>query len=286
MGHYYGEDKGVLSHRILTEIDDDDDDDDGADHRDIDQVSNNDIIDAEPENDVEIGNDIKNVHDKVEYNNPAPMDISKHLGREMPSIDIGQQLMPGRTRGQTRDTLEIAEENFENFYMECAILSVIIGTIGNDEPRNFKEAWWYTDQTKRKKWREEIRKELSDMITRGVWKKVPLNDVPEGCRLIGSKWVFKEKRDGSFHAPLVWLGYSQVPGVDFSDNFAPVVNDVTFRIVQVIRLMFQLDAVLVDVETAFLYGVLNEEIYMKVPEGYKEVYGELNDTALLLIMAL
>jgi len=84
----------------------------------------------------------------------------------------------------------------------------------------------------------------------------------------------------------VCLGYSQVPGVDCSDNFAPVVNDVTFRIIQVIRMMLQLDAVLVDVETAFLYGVLNEEIYMRVPEDYKEVYGELNDTALLLIMAL
>ena len=51
-------------------------------------------------------------------------------------------------------------------------------------------------------------------------------------------------------------------------------------------MMLQLDAVIVDVETAFLYGVLIEEIYMKVPEGYKEVYGELNDTALLLIMPL
>ena len=214
------------------------------------------------------------------------MDISKHLEREMHSIDIGQQLMPGRTRGQTREALAIAEENFDNFYMECAMMSAIVGTIGNDEPRNFKEAWWHTDQIKKRKWRKAIRKKLSDMITRGVWKNVPLDDVPEGRRLIGSKWVFKEKRDGRFHAQLVCLGYSQVPGVDFSDNFAPVVNDVTFRVVQVIRMMLQLDAVLVDVETAFLYGVLNEEIYMKVPEGYKEVYGELNDTALLLIMAL
>ena len=51
-------------------------------------------------------------------------------------------------------------------------------------------------------------------------------------------------------------------------------------------MMLQLDAVLVDVETACLYGVLNKEIYMKVPEGYKEEYGELNDTTLLLIVAL
>jgi len=89
------------------------------------------------------------------------------------------------------------------------------------------------------------------MITRGVWKNVPLDDVPEGRRLIGSKWVFKEKRDGRFRARLVCLGYSKVPGVDFSDNFAPVMNDVTFRIVHVIRMMLQLDAVLLMLKLPF-----------------------------------
>jgi len=59
-------------------------------------------------------------------------------------------------------------------------------------------------------------------------EKVPLNDASEGQQLIGSNWVFKEECDGCFHAKLVCLGYSQVPGVDFSDNFAPVMNDVTF----------------------------------------------------------
>ena len=38
------------------------------------------------------------------------------------------------------------------------------------------------------------------------------------------------KRDGTYRARLVALGYSQVPGLDFTDNFAPVVNDVTFRV--------------------------------------------------------
>jgi len=73
MVHHYGKEKGLSPHWILTESDDDDDDE--ANHRDIDQVSNNDIIDAEPENDVEIGNDFENVHDKVEYDNLAPTDI-------------------------------------------------------------------------------------------------------------------------------------------------------------------------------------------------------------------
>jgi len=59
------------------------------------------------------------------------------------------------------------------------MMSAIVGTIGNNEPRNLKEAWWHTEQIKRKKWRKSIRKELLNMITQGVWKNVPLNDVPE-----------------------------------------------------------------------------------------------------------
>ena len=101
--------KGVLPHRIVTEIDDEDDEE--SDHRDLDQVSINDIIVAEPENDMEIGNEIKNVHEKVECDKNAPSNMGKHMEKEMHSIDIGQQLMPGRTRGQTREALAIAEKN-------------------------------------------------------------------------------------------------------------------------------------------------------------------------------
>ena len=49
-------------------------------------------------------------------------------------------------------------------------------------------------------------------------------------RLIGNKWVFKIKRDGTYRARLVALGYSLIPGVDYTDNFAPVAHDVSFRI--------------------------------------------------------
>ena len=94
-------------------------------------------------------------------------------------------------------------------------------------------------------------KEFHDMIKRGVWVNDDRSSIPEGRKLIGSKWVFKEKRHGRFRARLVCLGYSQIPGADFSDNYAPVGNDVTFRIVMVLRLMFGFHAVLLDVETPF-----------------------------------
>jgi len=128
-----------------------------------------------------------------------------------------------------------------------------------------------------------IRKEFKDMILRGVWDVIERSSIPEGRRLIGSMWVSKEKRDGRFRARLVCLGYSQIPGVDFSDNYAPVGNDITFRVIMVLRLIYNLHAVLLDVETAFLYGKLEEEIYMEIPTGYKEVYADPgNDKVLVL----
>ena len=60
------------------------------------------------------------------------------------------------------------------------------------------------------------------MIERGVWRKTDRKKIPNNRRLIGNKWVFKIKRDGTFRARLVALGYSQIRGVDYTDNFAPI----------------------------------------------------------------
>ena len=104
----------------------------------------------------------------------------------------------------------------------------------NNESETFQEAWYHDDQEKRKKWRTVIRKEFRDVMQQGVWVNVDRSSIPEGRKLIGSKWVFKEKRDGRFLARLVCLGYSQIPGVDFSDNYVPVGTDMTFRVVMVL----------------------------------------------------
>jgi hypothetical protein len=60
------------------------------------------------------------------------------------------------------------------------------------------------------------------------------------------------------------------PGVNFNENFAPVVNDVSFRIILSARFLWDLQASIVDVETAFLHGNLQEEIYMDVPKGMNQ----------------
>ena len=95
--------------------------------------------------------------------------------------------------------------------------------------------------------------------------------IPENRRLIGNKWVFKINRDGTYRARLVALGYSQIPGVDYTDNFAPVAHDVSFRIALARLMVEKLHSLVMDVETAFLYGDIEEETFMKSPVGMDEI---------------
>ena len=71
--------------------------------------------------------------------------------------------------------------------------------------------------------------------------------------------MFKVKGNNVYRARLVALGYSQIPGLDHEDNFSPVVTEVTFRVALVMMLMNDWSSEIVDVETAFLYGDLEEE---------------------------
>jgi histone deacetylase 1/2 len=151
------------------------------------------------------------------------------------------------------------------------------------EPKTFKEAWNHADPMQRAKWREAIRKEFCDMIKRKVWCRVKKSSIPSNQRCVKCKWVFKIKRNGVFRARLVACGYSQIPGVDFSESYSPVANDVTIRLLLVAMILFGLSAKIVDVETAFLYGELEKEVYMENPEGLED---SNDDEALLLLTTI
>ena len=108
-------------------------------------------------------------------------------------------------------------------------------------------------------------------MTEWVGEKQKEKKIPNNRRLIGNKWVFKIKRDRTYRTRLVALGYSQIPGVDYTDNFAPVAHDVSFRVALARMMVEKLDSLVMDVETAFLYGEIDEEIFMKSPVGMEEI---------------
>ena len=68
-----------------------------------------------------------------------PIESGKELRREVRGIDIGQELMPGCTRQQTRDAIQLVEENFDNFYSDCALMSAVTNMGQMMNPETFKK---------------------------------------------------------------------------------------------------------------------------------------------------
>jgi Reverse transcriptase (RNA-dependent DNA polymerase) len=66
---------------------------------------------------------------------------------------------------------------------------------------------------------------------------------------------------------LITCGYIQVPGVNFNESFSPIINDVSFGVLLIMKLIQGLHAIIIDVETAFLHCDLQEEIYMNIRDG-------------------
>ena len=144
------------------------------------------------------------------------------------------------------------------------------GTDENSESLvNFEEVWNDPGREMRNNWTNIIMKEFENMEKNDVWDICDINENPENRRLLGTKWVFKVKKKGIFKARLVAHGFVQIPGIDHQDNFSPVIYETTFRIVLIMWVMYGWSAEIIDNETAFLYGDLEVEIYLKIPEGYR-----------------
>jgi hypothetical protein len=161
-------------------------------------------------------------------------------------------------------------------FAELANVSVE-SNITPDEPTTFDGAWNHPNPVQRRHWRKAIEKEFGDYKKRDCFKVVKKSSVPKDRRTIKCKWVFKLKRNGVYRARLVACGYSQVPGVDFNQYTSPVINDTSLRIM-ILLLMMNPTYIhrICDVETAFLYGRIKEQIYMDMPPGY-EVTGQKVD---------
>ena len=144
-----------------------------------------------------------------------------------------------------------------NFLIDLAMITTESVSVP-EETTSFNEAWNHPDITCWEKWGEAIHKVFANMNKQQVWQKTTKSLMPANRQCVKNKWVFKIKRNGMYQACLVPCGYSQVPGVDFSKNYSPAVNDVTFCIMLLMVLHFGYSAKIVNVRTALQYGDLEE----------------------------
>ena len=118
---------------------------------------------------------------------------------------------------------------------------------------------------------QAMKEEIESLAKNKVYTLV---DRPQG-NIVTNKWVYKIKRDPEgnierYKARLVAGGFSQVYGIDYLETYAPVANMVSLRMLFAYAAIEQLQMSQFDIKTAFLYGDLDETVYMEQPEGFNE----------------
>ncbi|CAM8982734.1 unnamed protein product [Rhodiola kirilowii] len=127
-------------------------------------------------------------------------------------------------------------------------------------------------------------KSLKENNTRDLVEK------PKGVKVVGGKWIFRIKEGiprvekPRYKARLVARGYSQREGVDFNEIYAPVVKHRSIRVVLSLVAHNNLELEQLDVKTAFLYGEIDETIYITQPECF--VIGDAENNVCLLKKSL
>lgn len=118
------------------------------------------------------------------------------------------------------------------------------------------------------KWKKAIQLELNSLAKWEVFG--PVVQTPDGVKLVGYKWVFVRKRNKKnkivrYKAHLVAQGFSQRHGIDYEESYSPIMDAITFRYLIDLAVQKNLEIHLMDVITAYLYGSLDNDIYMRIP---------------------
>ena len=111
--------------------------------------------------------------------------------------------------------------------------------------------------------------EYDSIMKNNTWQ---LCNLPAKEPVVGSKWIFKKKVLGNgstrYKARLVAQGYSQIKGLNYDETYAPVVRFTSLRLLFAYAARRGLDMYHLDVETAFLHGEIEEDVYLQQPQEF------------------
>jgi Reverse transcriptase (RNA-dependent DNA polymerase)/gag-polypeptide of LTR copia-type len=137
------------------------------------------------------------------------------------------------------------------------------------EPKTYKEA---IEHGSHKEWLKAMEDELDSLHENDVWK---ITTLPPDRTPLRGRWIFRYKRGPQgeilrYKARWVVKGYMQQEGIDFNETFASVVKPMSYKALLAIAAAQDLEIEQMDVKTAFLYGKLDEDIYVEQPTGFED----------------
>ena len=155
-----------------------------------------------------------------------------------------------------------------NHLPDFALTVQAVHTDGIQCPTTYKQAM---NGPQRKEWDAAMKEELKSMSENQVFGPA-IKSLPKGRKGISSRWLFVIKRDERgillrYKARLVARGFTQRVGIDYDRTFAPVMKQSLLRAVLAEACNYNWEIEQVDIKTAFLYGELDETIYLKLPDG-------------------
>ena len=137
------------------------------------------------------------------------------------------------------------------------------------EPKTLRQA---RDDPSWESWRKAMKEEYESLVVNTTWSLIL---PPKGRRVLSGKWVYKLKRgpDGSvvrYKARWVVRGFEQQEGIDYQETFASVVKPMSYKAIFAIAAALDLELEQMDVKTAFLYGDIEEEVYVEQPPEFED----------------
>ncbi|PKI34513.1 hypothetical protein CRG98_045050 [Punica granatum] len=111
---------------------------------------------------------------------------------------------------------------------------------------------------------------MSALHANGTWELVSL---PPRKTVVGCRWVYTVKMSPSgsidrLKARLVAKGYTQIPGLDYGDTFSPMTKVASIHLLLSLAVVHHWSLHQLDINSAFLHGDLEEEVYMEQPPGF------------------
>ncbi|KAI5313515.1 hypothetical protein L3X38_042691 [Prunus dulcis] len=207
----------------------------------------------------------QNCEPSLDLDTPLQMDAETTVQDE-PSQDLDASTQMGENNILQEERISGSSQAIDHTPKKWRSVNEIMAqcNICIVEPESFEDA--NLDES----WRNAMKAELEMIEKNDTWTLV---DRPFGKPIIGVKWVYKTKLnlDGSVQknkARLVAKGYSQKPGIDYNETFAPVARLDTIRTLIALAVQKEWNLYQLDVKSAFLNGVLKEEVYVEQPQGF------------------